>query len=327
VSAAAAPDVAAAVPFTILTGFLGAGKTSTLNRVLAAPQGRRVAVLVNELGRVAIDSRLILSEGGDVLELAGGCVCCKLDVKNDLWDGIVDVVTRSAPDHVVLETTGIAEPDAIVAGMRDRAALLAGRVELAGVICAVDADAALGQLERRAEAVAQVRAADRLLLTKLDIVSPAALGRLHARLEADNAEAERAAFPRTEEGTAALVRWLLEARSPRARALAHRHDHLGQLCAATFVATEPLLAEPLLGLVGRLRGQLLRVKGFVHVAGEQRAGYLELAGNQLELRLGEPWAGRRPRTELVLIGEGLDEVALRRQLWACRAERASEDRC
>ena len=71
-------------PFTILTGFLGAGKTTALNRLLAHAGGRRVAVLVNELGRIGIDGRLIGEAGGDLLELAGGCVCCKIDVKNDL---------------------------------------------------------------------------------------------------------------------------------------------------------------------------------------------------------------------------------------------------
>src|SRR5690606_38762706 len=81
------------------------------------PEGRRIAVLVNELGRVAIDSRLILSRGGDILELAGGCVCCKVDIKNDLWDGIAEVAERTRPDCIVLETTGIAEPGAIVAGL------------------------------------------------------------------------------------------------------------------------------------------------------------------------------------------------------------------
>src|SRR5687768_18061754 len=105
------------VPFTILTGWLGAGKTTTLNRMLSAPHGRRIAVLVNELGRIAIDSRLIVRRGGDVLELAGGCVCCKVDVKSDLWDGIAEVVARSRPEQVVLETTGIAMPGAILDGM------------------------------------------------------------------------------------------------------------------------------------------------------------------------------------------------------------------
>src|SRR4051812_49534474 len=102
------------VPFTILTGWLGAGKTTALNRMLAAPHGKRIAVLVNELGRISIDTQLIVGRGGDVLELAGGCVCCKVDIKNDLWDGIADVIARSSPEHVILETTGIAEPAAIL---------------------------------------------------------------------------------------------------------------------------------------------------------------------------------------------------------------------
>src|SRR5512140_3737130 len=102
------------VPFTILTGWLGAGKTTALNRMLGARHGKRIAVLVNELGRISIDTQLIVGGGGDVLELAGGCVCCKVDIKNDLWEGISDIVARSAPDHVVLETTGIAEPAAIL---------------------------------------------------------------------------------------------------------------------------------------------------------------------------------------------------------------------
>lgn len=102
------------VPFTILSGWLGAGKTTALNRMLSARNGKRIAVLVNELGRISIDTQLIVSHGGDVLELAGGCVCCKLDIKNDLWEGITEIIERSQPDHVVLETTGIAEPAAIL---------------------------------------------------------------------------------------------------------------------------------------------------------------------------------------------------------------------
>ena len=84
-------------------------------------------------------------------------------------------------------------------------------------------------------------------------------------------------------------------------------------------------SSPLAGRVGKyvtsrnLRERLFRVKGYVHVAGEERRGYLELAGENLELRLAEPWGDDPPGTELVLIGDGLDEAALRRQLWACRA--------
>ena len=83
-----------------------------------------------------------------------------------------------------------------------------------------------------------------------------------------------------------------------------------------------MLAEPLLSVVERLGPALVRAKGFVHLAGEPRRGFLERAGLRTELRLGEPWAGDAPVTELVFIGEGLDAGALRRQLWACRASGA-----
>src|SRR3954452_12246583 len=101
--------------FLVLTGFLGAGKTTLLNRVLGHEHGRRLAVLVNELGRIDIDSRLIRSRAGDVMELAGGCVCHEVAVLSEMWEATNDVVRRSSPETVILETTGIAEPAAIIA--------------------------------------------------------------------------------------------------------------------------------------------------------------------------------------------------------------------
>ena len=112
-------------------------RCEALNRMLAASHGKRIAVLVNELGRISIDTQLIIGRGGDVLELAGGCVCCKVDIKNDLWDGIGDIVARSAPDHVVLETTGIAEPAAILDGLVRVPEAVRDRIIPAGVICVV----------------------------------------------------------------------------------------------------------------------------------------------------------------------------------------------
>jgi G3E family GTPase len=307
------------VPFTILTGYLGAGKTTALNRLLATVRARRVAVLVNELGRIAIDSQLILSRGGDVLELAGGCVCCKIDVKNDLWDGIVDVIARSRPDHVVLETTGVAEPAAIIDGLARRPELQRAHIQLAGIACVVDAEAGAAQLERRAEARAQVEAADRLMLSKLDVADPDTVAALHPALRALTA-AEVASFPAGPEGDRALVHWLLDVRTgaghaTRASAPSHRH---GQLVAVSLTADAPLLAAPLMALLDALGDRLVRAKGFAHLAGEPRRGFVERAGVRTALTLGAPWGDTAPRTELVLIGEGLDEAALRRQLWACR---------
>jgi len=172
------------VPFTILTGWLGAGKTTALNRMLAAQHGKRIAVLVNELGRISIDTQLIIGRGGDVLELAGGCVCCKVDIKNDLWDGIGDIVARSSPDCVVLETTGIAEPAAILDGLVRVPDAVRDRVHPAGVVCVVDAESGAAALDRRDEAREQVKTADRVLLSKLDVAAASDVRATHARLDA-----------------------------------------------------------------------------------------------------------------------------------------------
>lgn len=327
------------VPFSILTGWLGAGKTSALNRVLASPGNGKIAVLVNELGRISIDTKLIVGGSGDVLELAGGCVCCKVDINNDLWDGIADVVRRSRPDHVVLETTGIAEPAAILDSLLS-ASGIAGEIASkrsaeqaaarecivpAGVICVVDADNGAEALDLRSEAAAQAKTADRILVSKLDIADADCARRTHARLDAHASHAERAHFPMDAAGSRALTRWLLERRSieiDRIGADARsEHRHGAQLAALTFSDDVPLLADRVLAVVESLGARLVRAKGFIDMAGDHRRGFIERAGARTALTPGEPWGEAPRRSELVLIGDDLDEAALRRALWACRAGR------
>jgi G3E family GTPase len=332
------------IPLTILTGFLGAGKTTLLNRVLGAQHRRRVAVVVNELGKIDIDAGLIRKRAGDVMELAGGCVCHQIGVQRELWSALEDIVSRSRPDAVILETSGIAEPGEIIRGLAEWQAAAAdgrGSVEAAdgmeectpalgmtvsAVVAVVDAVAGAGQLERYPEAREQIRFADRILLSKTELASPGAIGRLHAVLAGLNGAAERAAFPDGPEGTAALIPWLFEA-APLAKAPGHEraggeghHHHARQLVAAGYVDEVPLIAEALRITCQRFDSRVVRIKGWVNVAADSRRGFLERAGVHSELRFGEPWGpGEERLTRLVLIGEELDEAAIRRQLWACRA--------
>jgi G3E family GTPase len=307
-------------PLVILTGFLGAGKTTTLNRVLGAQHHRRVGVIINELGRIDIDTKLVKSRSGDVMELAGGCVCHEVRVQSELWAAIAEVARRGRPDVVVLETTGIAEPWSILDGLEGLGA--DAPAVPAAVVCVVDAEAGVGQLARHEEARAQVEAADRVLLTKLDLAPAEAAVALHREIGRRNPAAERASFPAGDDATAELVTWLLDARrtgsAPRPRHAHGPHAH-SQLAAVAFSDAAPLLAEPLLAVVDRLGPALVRAKGFVHLAGEPRRGFLERAGLRTELRFGEPWGSVAGSTEIVFIGEGLDSGAIRRQLWACRA--------
>src|SRR5205823_10964626 len=141
--AVSAADAVPKPPLVLLTGFLGAGKTTLLNRVLGAQHRRRVGVIINELGRIDIDTRLVKSRAGDVLELAGGCVCHEVRVQSELWAAIHEVNRRSHPDVVVLETTGIAEPWSILSGLEDLGDT--APAVAAGVVCVVDAEAGAGQ--------------------------------------------------------------------------------------------------------------------------------------------------------------------------------------
>jgi G3E family GTPase len=314
------------VPFTILTGWLGAGKTTALNRMLAAQHGRRIAVLVNELGRISIDTQLIVGRGGDVLELAGGCVCCKVDTKNDLWDGIGDIIARSNPDCVVLETTGIAEPAAILDGLVKVPEKIRERILPAGVICVVDAEAGAAALETREEAREQAMAADRVLIAKLDVASPDAVRATHAKLDELAPEAERASFPDDDAGARAMTAWVVEPRPLRAWSEKrhahdehHDHHHGNQLVAIAFTDDAPLVGERVMAVVESLGARLVRAKGFVHLAGEDRRGFVERAGIRTTLSYRDAWDDTPRRTELVLIGDGLDEGAIHRALWACRA--------
>ncbi|MEO6777671.1 MAG: GTP-binding protein [Kofleriaceae bacterium] len=328
------------VPFTILSGWLGAGKTTALNRMLGANHGKRIAVLVNELGRISIDTQLIVGSGGDVLELAGGCVCCKLDLKNDLWEGITEIVERSRPDHVVLETTGIAEPAAILESLHAATARAADsiaakraaeqvaareRIAPAGVICVVDAESGAQALAEREEAGAQAMAADRVLLAKLDVATADAVRATHARLDELAPHAERASFPSDAAGALAMTAWLLEPRALRAWSTGPQHDehgghhHGNQLIAISFRDAAPMIGERVLAVIEALGASLVRAKGFVYLAGEPRRGFLERAGIRTSLELRETWGAAERATELVLIGDDLDEAAVRRALWACRA--------
>jgi G3E family GTPase len=256
-------------------------------------------------------------------------VCCKVDIKNDLWDGIGDIVARSAPDSVVLETTGIAEPAAILDGLVRVPDAVRDRILPAGVVCVVDAEAGAAAIERRDEAREQAASADRVMLAKLDVASGDAVRRTHAVLDAIAPHAERAAFPGDDAGARAMTAWVIEPRKLRAWTERrhghepddhdHGHHHGNQLVAVSFADDAPMVGERVLAAVEALGDRLVRAKGFVHLAGEPRRGFVERAGIRTELRYAGDWGDGPRRTELVLIGDGLDEAAIHRALWACRA--------
>jgi len=163
----------APIPVAILTGFLGAGKTTLLNFLLKDPFLSNAAVIINECGDVGIDHLLVERADENVIEMASGCLCCT--IRGDLIDTIHDLLARRAQgkikkfDRIVIETTGLADPAPVLHAVMSEPGLLAA-CRLEGVITVVDAFNGMATLDAHAEAVKQVAVADRIVLTKVDLL-------------------------------------------------------------------------------------------------------------------------------------------------------------
>jgi dihydroorotase len=182
----------ALIPVTLLTGFLGSGKTTVLNHVLKQPGMAATAVIVNELGEIGLDHLLIERSSEDVVLLNSGCLCCTVrgDIVDTLTNLFVDRVKGKVPffTRVAIETTGLADPAPILHTLMTDP-IVAARYVLDGVVTTVDAVNGAGSLDRQPEAVKQAAVADRLLLTKTDIAEPGARQAIEARLKELNPSA------------------------------------------------------------------------------------------------------------------------------------------
>ncbi len=182
-------DAASRTPVTLLTGFLGSGKTTVLNHILKRPEMAATAVIVNEFGEIGIDHLLVEKATDDVVLMQSGCLCCT--IRSDIADTLVNLFVDRAKgripafERVVIETTGLADPAPILhALMQDP--IVAERYMVDGVVTTVDAVNGAGTLDAQIEAVKQAAVADRLLLTKCDVVSAEQRRELEARLAALN---------------------------------------------------------------------------------------------------------------------------------------------
>src|SRR6185312_14446702 len=184
-NAGAGTPSATLVPTVLITGFLGSGKTTLLNGLLAHPEMRDTAVIVNEFGEVGLDHLLIDTAFEDAVLLRSGCICCT--VRGDLVDTMTTLLERRdrgeipAFTRVAIETTGLADPAPIVHVLMTDPALTR-RYRLDRVVTTVDAVNGEAQLDAQFEPAKQAALADRLVLTKTDLVTPAVSARLGARL-------------------------------------------------------------------------------------------------------------------------------------------------
>jgi cobalamin biosynthesis protein CobW len=332
------------VPATVITGFLGAGKTSLVRHLLACADGRRLAVIVNEFGELGIDRELLLGCGDadcgdeDIVELANGCLCCT--VADEFLPTLTRLLDRAAPpEHILIETSGLALPKPLVQAFAWPE--IRTRTTVDGVLAVIDGAAvAAGLFAADPEAVArqretdpslahhnpleevftdQLACADLVILNKTDLLDPPQLAALSREIEAQLRPGvkligtrEGRVPPAVALGLAAAAEDDLAAR-PSVHELEAGHDHDDF---ESFVVTGGSIQDGN-AFLARLRAMIglrdvLRVKGFVDLPGRDRRQVVQAVGDRLQQHFDRPWrVGEKRQTRLVVIGrKGLDRAAI-----------------
>jgi len=277
-------------PLMLITGSLGSGKTTLLKRVLDGT-GRRLAVLMNEFGEIAIDSKVVQGEHVDIVELAGGCVCCSLT--GEFEAAIREIVERIQPDGIVVETTGVAEADVLVFEVRDNLP----EVRLDGVVYVADSFISVKHPHMGFTTRTQLTAADVVLINKVDLVTNEEVREVETQIRKYN---ESAVFFKTV-GCDVDVRLLfgLDVKN-RTIPVSLRGDPEFQ---SFSYATDAFLDEATFRkAVLDLPLQVYRAKGFVRFSNGSGCLFNYVTGRtDIEEYEAET-------TELVFIGRSLDEV-------------------
>ncbi len=306
------------VPVTILTGFLGSGKTTLLKRILTEQHGHKIAVIENEFGEEGVDNDLLVQESSEqIVEMNNGCICCT--VRGDLVRILGDLRARREEgeidfERVIIETTGLADPGPVAQTffIDDE---IAEYYLLDAVITVVDAQHAQTQLDQHKEALEQVGFADRLLMSKVDLVSQEQQDALRQRLTRIN---PRAPIRAVHFGDAPIDE-ILDIRGFNLNAALEidptflqddAHEHDDTISSFVFTSDRPFDAvklEDFLGGLTQVYGpDMLRYKGVLFVKGSDRQMVFQGVHMMMGADLGRRWQpGEKPSSKMVFIGRKL----------------------
>ncbi|MGZ5572135.1 MAG: CobW family GTP-binding protein [Usitatibacter sp.] len=328
----AAPETDSLLPVTILTGFLGAGKTTLLNRILTEQHGERIAVIENEFGETGIDNDILVKDGQEqIVEMNNGCVCCT--VRGDLVRILGDLGRKRKQgqlrfDRVIIETTGLANPGPVAQTFfMDEA--IHDQYLLDAVVTVVDAKHAGRQLDEHDEARRQVGFADRILLSKTDLVEDDEVEALVKRLRQMNPRAHQTKVHFGE----ADIKELLDIRGFNLSAAleldpeflaSDYHEHDDDVTSFVWKDPRPMHMEKIetfLALMVQNYGEdLLRYKGVLNVQGEPRRMIFQGVHMLMGGTPGKPWEpGEARESVMVFIGRKIPRRLFEEGLAYCIA--------
>ncbi len=313
---------ATAIPMTILTGFLGAGKTTVLNRLLSAPHCLKIAVLVNDFGAINIDSQLVVGvENNDIVNLANGCICCT--IREDLLTTTLELLKREdRPEYIIVEASGVSDPVSVALTFRLPA--LRSLISLDSIVAVVDAERIHEQREQVVQVVDQIAAADIVVINKIDLVDGAQQQRVIAWIQAI---VPRARILTAEYGLVPIDlllgvgQYRIDLLADRLEHEQHQHDQEWQTW--SYKTDQPLTLSRLQQAFQQLPNSIFRAKGIVYLTeAPERQAIVQLAGKRASLQLGEPWGATGPHSQIVVIGRSnsFDSVQLTEQFNACLAQ-------
>lgn len=329
------------IPVTILTGFLGAGKTTLLNYILTERHGYRIAVIENEFGEVDVDSDLVLASEEEIFQMQNGCICCFVDVRNDLVKVMKKLIARKDQfDHVIVETSGLANPTPVATTFFVDPEV-SDTVQLDAIVTLVDAKHIRQHLYdkvldgRENQAVDQIVAADRVIINKTDLASEHEIEKLEEEVRDLNQTAKilRSRYGIVDLDNVLNVRGFTPSYvAERAKLLdldgEHQHHHGSHdptVTSESFIFEQPFDLERLKDFLQRYlseRGEdAFRTKGILWIAGDDRFHVLQAVHELLDLRPDHAWQDDKRQSRLVFIGRQLDRPQLERELRACLAAR------
>ncbi len=287
------------VPILLVTGFLGAGKTTVVNHVLAHAEGRRIAAVVNDFGAINIDAALIEGASDGVISLANGCICCSLE--GDLLRTLAALLRRNPrPEAIVIETSGIADPADIVRNLMDP--VIWREAPLETVLCVVDA---AGPPEALDDTLlrSQLRATDIVALTKLDLADAAGCRRIR---DAVAAVKPGATVVDAVNGQVPVALLFPDDRIRPAvpRDPGRRHPVSDRFESLSWTSDQPVSLARLQRAINRLAPKLARAKGlFETVEQPDRQTVFQLAGGRATLASAGAATPGEPRARIVFIAE------------------------